>query len=78
VPEEVKQMLNSGHMPVAARETIPILIAAQQNGEIAMDDPNRLAMLYFSLLQGLAISRIQQKDTPLPDADMVLRTLVVK
>lgn len=78
IPDEVKQLLSSDTILSAERQTVPILIAGQEAGEIINEDPHQLAVLYFSLIQGLALSRIQQKDTPMPDADMVLRVLAVK
>jgi AcrR family transcriptional regulator len=78
VPLEVKRMLHEDNVSAAVKETVPILIAGQEAGVIVKDDPVRLAVLFYSLIQGLAISRIQQPDVPLPDADMVLRFLTVK
>lgn len=75
VPEEVKQMMDDELAFSAIKATLPLIEAGQQTGEILHDDPEKLAALYYSLIQGLAISKIQWKDCPMPDADMVLRVL---
>ena len=78
IPEEVKQMMDDGLAFSAIKATLPLIKAGQHTGEILQDDPEKLAVLYYSLIQGLAISKIQWKDCPLPDADMVLRLLKAK
>jgi AcrR family transcriptional regulator len=75
VPGEVKQMMDGELAYSAIKATLPLIKAGQQNGEIVQEDPEKLAVLYYSAIQGLAISKIQWKDCPLPDADMVLRVL---
>jgi AcrR family transcriptional regulator len=78
MPEEVKQMMDEELAFSAIKATLPLIKAGQQAGEIVQDDPEKLAVLYYSLIQGLAISKIQRKDCPMPDADMVLRVLKAK
>jgi AcrR family transcriptional regulator len=78
VPDEVKGLLADGESSAAAVAIIPLLAAGQQAGEIIAQDPEKLADLYYSLIQGLAVSRTQRPDMPLPDADMVLRVLTVR
>lgn len=75
IPEEVQQMLDNDFASSAIKATLPLIIAGQQTGEFLQDDPVQLAGLYYSLIQGLAISKIQWRDFPMPDADMVLRVL---
>ena len=75
VPGEVKQMMDDELAFSAIKATVPLIKAGQLNGEMVQEDPEKLAVLYYSVIQGLAISKIQWKDCPLPDADMVLKVL---
>jgi AcrR family transcriptional regulator len=75
VPKEVKEMLNRNTVSVPVQGMIPILAAGQEAGEIVKDDPMKLAVIFYSAMQGLAISRIQQQETPLPDAELIIRFL---
>lgn len=78
IPEEVKQMMDDELAFSAIKATLPLIKAGQLTGEILQDDPEILAVLYYSFIQGLAISKIQWKDCPMPDADMILRVLKAK
>jgi AcrR family transcriptional regulator len=73
VPQEVRDMLDDEFVLSSVNATIPLIVSGQSSGEIVQDDPEKLAICYYSLIQGLAISRIQRKDCPLPDAEMILR-----
>jgi AcrR family transcriptional regulator len=75
VPKEVKEMLNRNTASVPVQGMIPILTAGQEAGEIVKDDPMKLAVIFYSAMQGLAISRIQQQETPLPGAELLIRFL---
>ncbi len=55
---------------------IPVIIEGQKNGEINEGDPLVLAITYFSFIQGLAITRLQNgKDIPFPSIETVLKFL---
>lgn len=82
------QTLTSDAVPAEARELasqkallplqnmVPLIAMGQESGEITKDDPYALAMAYFSLLQGLALIRIEIGDSiSPPNADTILRLL---
>ena len=56
---------------------IPLIIEGQSLGEFRQDDPLMLAITYFSMLQGVSITRIQSAGSeaapPFPDARVLLR-----
>jgi hypothetical protein len=53
---------------------IPMVVEGQKAGEIADDPPLVLAVAYFSIVQGLALTRIQNGNgIPFPTTEMVLR-----
>jgi len=55
---------------------IPIIVEGQKAGEIISEDPLVLAITYFSIIQGLGITRLQNsKDIPFPSIDLVLSFL---
>ncbi|GIP35091.1 TetR/AcrR family transcriptional regulator [Paenibacillus sp. J2TS4] len=55
---------------------VPLLLEGQKAGEIVEEDPMVLAVTYFSVIQGLAITRIQQgKNIPFPSTGLVLQFL---
>ena len=55
---------------------IPIILEGQSLGEIVKDNPLELAIAYFSIIQGLGITRIGlSSDKPFPSTEMVLRFL---
>lgn len=73
VPEAVKQLVAEkgpqiyGHM-------IPLIQAGQAAGQVAAEDPVKLAVAHSALVQGLILSHVQGI-CPDPDIDMVLRFL---
>ena len=78
VPAEVKELLSGEAASAAMQNLIPIIQDGQRTGDIAKDDPEKLAVLYFSMIQGLAINRVHQQDFAMPDAEMVLRILTAR
>ncbi|MBP1991080.1 TetR/AcrR family transcriptional regulator [Paenibacillus eucommiae] len=75
IPEEAKRISKE-----LARKPfeyfIPMLIEGQQAGEIVQGDPMMLAITYFSFIQGLGITRMQNgKHIPFPPVEIVLRFL---
>lgn len=55
---------------------IPILVEGQKKGEIRNEDPMVLAVTYFSIVQGLGITRVQNdKNIPFPSTELVLSFL---
>lgn len=73
VPEDVKQLIDNDFASSGMRSTLPLIIEGQQTGDIVGGDPEKLAVCYYSLIQGLAISKIQWNECPMPDEDMILR-----
>jgi Transcriptional regulator len=73
LPEEAKRIaLERKAEPV--RLLIPLIEQGQREGEIREDDPLMLAITYFSIVQGLGISRAQASaGLPFPSAEVVLR-----
>lgn len=75
IPEEAKR-LSKEKMKKPFEYLIPIIMEGQKAGEIVMEDPLVLAITYFSFIQGLGITRMQNgKDIPFPTTKMVLRFL---
>lgn len=73
IPEEAQQIAKE-KMRKPFEHLIPIIIAGQQASEIVDDDPLLLAITYFSMIQGLGITRVQTTNqTPFPSTEMVLR-----
>jgi AcrR family transcriptional regulator len=57
---------------------VPLIVMGQDAGEIVREDPLLLAITYFSIIQGLGITRSQYGTTiPFPPAEMVLRFLTM-
>lgn len=59
---------------------VPLIVEGQRLGEIRDEDPLMLAITYFSMLQGLCISRVQTEGSaaalPFPEAGVVLRFMI--
>lgn len=78
VPEEAKK-ISSEKIKKPFEYLIPIIIAGQKSGEIVREDPMVLAITYFSFIQGLGITRMQNgSNIPFPSIDMVLSFLKEK
>ncbi|WAH38778.1 TetR/AcrR family transcriptional regulator [Alicyclobacillus dauci] len=73
VPEEVRELLTEEHTSSQVKESALLISAGQDQGEIVAGDPEKLAVAYYSLIEGLAISKLQWEDCPIPDAEMILR-----
>ncbi|MEB3100358.1 TetR/AcrR family transcriptional regulator [Ferviditalea candida] len=74
VPEDVKRLLDSeSKASYALLATVPIIRRGQEEGTIIRENAEQLAVAYFSFIQGLAISRVQQPDCPLPKPETILR-----
>jgi AcrR family transcriptional regulator len=72
IPEEAKKISKEKIMK-PFENLIPIIAEGQNAGEIVKEDPMMLAITYFSIIQGLGITRIQNsKDIPFPSIDMIL------
>ncbi len=77
IPEEAKNIAKE-RIKRPFEHLIPIIVEGQNSGEIVKEDPLVLAITYFSIIQGLAISRIQSgKNVPFPSTEMVLSFLRV-
>lgn len=75
VPEEAKK-ISSEKIKKPFEYLIPIIIEGQKSGEIVKEDPMVLAITYFSFIQGLGITRMQNgSKIPFPSNEMVLSFL---
>ena len=75
IPEEAKK-ISKEKMKKPFEHLIPIIIEGQHVNEIVKEDPLVLAITYFSIIQGLGITRIQNgKDIPFPTTEMILSFL---
>lgn len=75
IPDEAKEIFKDSakNQIMAVAE---ILAEGRKTGEIANEDPVKLAFGYFAILQGIAIMRMQsEKVLPLPDLDRLLSFL---
>lgn len=72
VPEEAKQ-ISKEKMKKPFEYLIPIITEGQAEGQIVDENPLVLAVTYFSIIQGLGITRVQGgKDMPFPSTDRIL------
>jgi AcrR family transcriptional regulator len=75
IPETARKLVEA-RSPVAARHLIPVLEEGQKEGQIVQGDPEQLALLYFCLIQGIVLARIQgAKADQIPSTSMILRAL---
>jgi AcrR family transcriptional regulator len=73
VPDQVKAMVSCAS-PTAVEKLIPIIMAGQQAGQIVQEDPVKLAVLYFAMIQGIAMQQVQSKQVvSLLNADLLLK-----
>ncbi len=73
VPDEVKRMVNCTS-PTAMERIIPIITAGQQAGQIVQENPIKLAVAYFAMIQGIAMQQVQNRTMqPILHADLLLR-----
>ena len=78
IPEEAKRIAKE-KVKRPFEYMLPILIQGQNMGEIVREDPLMLAITYFSFIQGLGITRVQNgNNIPFPSIDMVLSFLKSK
>lgn len=75
VPQEAKEAVNA-KITKPFEYLIPLIMEGQKCGEITKADPMMLAVTYFSIIQGLGITRMQcSSDIPFPSTDLVLSFL---
>ncbi|HEX3045870.1 MAG TPA: TetR/AcrR family transcriptional regulator [Bacillota bacterium] len=75
VPEEAKR-ISADKMKIPIQYLIPVIEAGQAAGEIVAENPLALAIAFFSIIQGLGITRMQGgKEMPFPSVDLILRFL---
>jgi AcrR family transcriptional regulator len=75
VPEQAKQ-ISKEKMKKPFQLLVPVLMEGQQLGQIVQENPLMLAITYFSIIQGLGITRMQGgRDMPFPTTEMVLAFL---
>jgi hypothetical protein len=55
---------------------VPVIIEGQKAGEIVEEDPFVLAITYFSIVQGLGMTRLQHGESiPFPSVELILSFL---
>ncbi len=75
IPEEAKR-ISKEKIKKPFEYLIPIIIEGQNAGEIVKEDPLVLAITYFSFIQGLGITRVQNgENIPFPSTEIVLSFL---
>ncbi|MCX7709529.1 MAG: TetR/AcrR family transcriptional regulator [Clostridia bacterium] len=75
IPEEAVK-ISKEKIKKPFEHLIPIIIEGQKSGEFVDADAMTLAVTYFSIIQGLGITRMQYgKNIPFPTTDMVLSFL---
>jgi AcrR family transcriptional regulator len=75
VPDAIKERASLYHALNLPEYVVPILIAGQEAGQIVQEDPSRLAVAFFSFLQGVILNRFEADNGPRVDADLVMRFL---
>lgn len=75
IPEEAKR-ISREKMKKPFEYLVPMIIEGQAMGEIVKEEPLVLAITFFSIIQGLGITRMQGgKDMPFPSVEMILSFL---
>lgn len=75
VPEEARRVAKE-KIKKPFEHFVPLLMEGQALGEIVREDPLMLAITYFSMVQGLGITRMQgSREMPFPTTAMVLSFL---
>lgn len=73
VPQTVKDLVKKKDL-LYQQYLIPLLIEGQKTGQVAAGDPITMAIAYLSLIQGLAIIKMQGgEEMSVPSADILLR-----
>lgn len=74
VPDEAKMLAASAYAPIGL--TVELIRKGQSLGEITDGDPERLAVMYWAMIQGLTLFRYNKDlDLPMPETETVLRIL---
>ena len=74
VPDEAKMLAASAYAPIGL--TVELIRKGQSLGEITDGDPERLAVTYWAMIQGLTLFRYNKDlDLPMPETETVLRIL---
>ncbi|WP_342534551.1 TetR/AcrR family transcriptional regulator [Lysinibacillus sp. FSL K6-0057] len=73
VPEEVKQFLTSEEFKSPVSSLIPLIVEGQQCKEIVQENPIKLAVSYYSFIQGFAINKLQWTQCPIPEAELIMK-----
>jgi AcrR family transcriptional regulator len=75
IPEEAKR-ISKEKMVQPIKLMMQLLIEGQQKGEIVTEDPLILSITYFSIVQGLGITRMQgSREMPFPTTELILSFL---
>jgi AcrR family transcriptional regulator len=73
IPDEAKR-ISKEKMREPFAHLLPIILEGQKAGELVEEDPLMLGITYFSIIQGLAVTRIQNEPgIPFPAVETVLR-----
>jgi hypothetical protein len=74
VPEKVKEL--TAKPPKTMEYMVKMIIEGQKAGQVIQDNPESLAVAYWSLVQGLSLTMVEGgKGYPYPDANIILRLL---
>lgn len=72
MPEEAKR-ISKEKMKKPFEHMVPLILEGQRTGELVQENPLMLAITYFSIIQGLGITRMQgSREMPFPTTAMVL------
>ncbi len=75
VPEEARRVAKE-KIGKPFEHFVPMVAEGQRLGELVAGDPLMLAITYFSMVQGLGITRMQgSREMPFPDTAMILSFL---
>lgn len=71
-PETIKESLKSMN---AIKDTIPIIVEGQRQGDIKRGDPMALCIAFWGAIQGIAESLVWYPDTKVPEAKWIVDIL---
>jgi TetR/AcrR family transcriptional regulator of autoinduction and epiphytic fitness len=78
VPVKVLQMLEQYSAKVTIDQLVPIFIKGQQAGEFCEGDPNKLLLLYLSVITGLMLQDVQSYENNWQQDINILMKIIMK
>jgi hypothetical protein len=75
VPEKVTELLSKYSPDYLIDLLIPIVIKGQESGEFLKEDPRKILVWYFNVINSLTIQDLVDNKFGLPTADFLMKML---